>query len=217
MPDPVVVLVEDEPQIRRFLRATLIGQGYRLFEAGTGADGLVEISSRQPDVVIIDLGLPDIDGLEATRRIGKSQPATGVIILSMHASDEYVWQALSAGARGYLLKGASLAELELAISTVADDKTYLSPAISGNLVESYVHPASEHRANEILSPRQQEILQMIAESKSTKQIALALKISVKTVETHRSLLMKRLNVHDVASLVRHAVKIGLVDLQIRRS
>ena len=157
--------------------------------------------------------MPGISGLEATRRLGKISPATHIIILSVYASEEYVWQALRAGARGYLLKGASLAELELAIKSVAEGQVYLSPSISRNVIEEYLHPTGlEHRSGQNLTPRQREILQLIAEGKSTKQIALALEISVKTVDTHRSLLMKRLDIHDVAALVRYAVKIGLVFL-----
>lgn len=210
-----VLIADDHALVRAGIRALLdkVSAVEVVGEAADGHEALDLIKKHQPQVVLMDIAMPGINGLEATRRLGKSS-ATHIIILSMHASTEYVWQALRAGAHGYLLKGASLAELELAIKSVAADQIYLSPQISRGLVEEYLHPTGgEHRPIETLTPRQREILQLIAEGRSTKQIALGLKISVKTVDTHRSLLMKRLNVHDVAALVRYAVRIGLVSLQ----
>ena len=210
------MIADDHALVRAGIRALLekVTEVEVVAEAADGREALDLIRKHQPDVVLMDISMPGINGLEATRRLGKTEPATRTIILSMHASEEYVWQALRAGARGYLLKGSSLAELELAIKSVAADQLYLSPAISRNLIEEYLHPtSSERRSAESLTPRQSEILQLIANGKSTKGIALDLKISVKTVETHRSLLMKRLKVHDVAGLVRYAVRTGLVDLQ----
>lgn len=212
-----VLIADDHALVRAGIRALLekVAAVDVVAEAADGLEALDLIEKHRPEVVLMDIAMPGINGLEATRRLSKTGPATNIIILSMHVSEEYVWQALRAGARGYLLKGASLAELELAITLVAENQIYLSPPISKGLIEEYLHPTSsgEHRAIVSMTPRQQEILQMIAEGKSTKQIALRLNISVKTVDTHRSLLMKRLNVHDVASLVRYAVKIGLVNLQ----
>jgi DNA-binding NarL/FixJ family response regulator len=210
-----VLIADDHALVRAGIRALLekVATVEVVAEAADGHEALDLTGKHQPDVVLMDIAMPGLGGLEATRRFGKIAPATHVIILSMHDSEEYVWQALRAGARGYLLKGSSLAELELAIKVVAEDHIYLSPAISKSLIEDYLRPASEHRSIGNLTPRQREILRMIAEGKSTKQIALDLNISVKTVDTHRSLLMKRLNVHDLASLVRYAVKIGLVTVQ----
>jgi DNA-binding NarL/FixJ family response regulator len=207
-----VLIADDHALVRAGIRALLekVATVEVVAEAADGREALDLTGKHQPDVVLMDIAMPGLSGLEATRRFGKISPATHIIILSMHDSEEYVWQALRAGARGYLLKGASLAELELAIKVVAEDHIYLSPAISKSLIADYLRPASEHRAIGNLTPRQREILQMIAEGKSTKQIALDLNISVKTVDTHRPLRMKRLNVHDLASLVRYAVKIGLV-------
>ena len=210
-----VLIADDHALVRAGIRALLetVAEVEVVAEAADGREALDLVRKHQPDVVLMDIAMPGISGLEATRLLGKTSPDTHIMILSMHASEEYVWQALRSGARGYLLKGASLAELELAIKSVAEDQIYLSPSISRNLIEDYLRPTgSEHRSADSLTPRQREILQLIAEGKSTKQIALDLSISVKTVETHRSLLMKRLNVHDVASLVRYAVKIGLVNL-----
>jgi len=210
------LIADDHALVRAGIRALLekVTTVEVVAEAADGREALDLIKKHQPHVVLMDIGMPGINGLEATRRLGKSSPATHIIILSMYDSDEYVWQALNAGARGYLLKGSSLAELELAIKAVAEDKIYLSPSISRGLIDDYLHSTGgEHRSAENLPPRQREILQLIAEGKSTKQIALSLKISVKTVDTHRSLLMKRLNVHAVAGLVRYAVRIGLVNIQ----
>lgn len=135
------------------------------------------------------------------------------IILSMHADEEHVWQALQAGATGYLVKGAPLAELELAINSVAKGETYLSPGVSKPVISEYIRRTSEYGVSpDSLTSRQREILQMIGEGKNTKQIALTLEISVKTVESHRAQLMKRLGVRDIASLVRHALRLGLVTL-----
>lgn len=215
-PPTNVMIADDHALVRAGIRALLekVNEVEVVAEAADGREALDLIRKHQPDVVLMDIAMPGLNGLEATRRLGKTEPATRIIILSMHASEEYVWQALRAGARGYLLKGASLAELELAIKSVAADQIYLSPPISKSLIEEYLHPTGgERRPTESLTPRQSEILKLIANGKSTKQIALDLKISVKTVETHRSLLMKRLKVRDVAGLVRYAVRTGLVDLQ----
>jgi len=211
-----VLIADDHALVRAGIRALLesLATVEVVAEAASGFEALDLIEQHQPDVALMDIAMPGLSGLEAVRRLGQSCPTTRVIILSMHACDEYVWQALRSGAHGYLLKGASFAELEFAIKSVAENQIYLSPAISRHLIEDYLHlSGSDDRSIEHLSPRQREILQLIAEGKSTKQIALVLGISVKTVDTHRSLLMKRLKVHDLASLVRYAVKTGLVDLQ----
>src|SRR5436853_5132928 len=137
-----------------------------------------------------------------------------VIVLCMHASDVYVWPALRAGARGYLLKGDSRAELELALSSVVRGELYLSPPLSQQAITEYVQRTGKERAPaEKLTARQREILSLIAEGKSTKQVALQLNISVKTVESHRTQIMERLNIHDVAGLVRYAIKTGLVRIE----
>jgi len=172
------------------------------------------IAKRQPDIVLMDIAMPGLNGLEATRQIVKTWPPVRVIILSMHSSEEYVWQALRAGARGYLLKGASLAELELALSFVVRGEIYLSPPLSQQVIREYVQRTGKQRAREeTLTARQREILSLIAEGKSTKQVALQLNISVKTVESHRAQIMERLNIHDVAGLVRYAIRTGLVKIE----
>jgi DNA-binding NarL/FixJ family response regulator len=143
--------------------------------------------------------------------VTKECPTVKVVILSMHANEEYVLQALRAGACGYLLKDAAVAELELALQAVTRGETYLGPRISRCVIEGYLERLGNHRTlQEQLTPRQREIVQLIAEGKSAKEIAFELKVSVKTVEAHRAQLMRRLGIHDVAGLVRYAMRVGLV-------
>jgi DNA-binding NarL/FixJ family response regulator len=208
-----VLIADDHTLVRAGIRALLekLPEIQVVAEASDGRDALQMVKTHQPDVVLMDIAMPGLNGLEATRRMVKEFPRANVLILSMHASEEYVWQALSAGASGYLLKGAELAELALAIKAVTRGDTYLSPPISKQVIKDYVRRVGgEETLFERLTPRQREILQMIAEGATTKDIGKALEISVKTVETHRAQLMERLDIHDVAGLVRYAIKIGLV-------
>jgi DNA-binding NarL/FixJ family response regulator len=208
-----VLLADDHQLMRAGMRALLAGLAGVTVVAETG-DGreAVELAAKGANVVLMDIGLPGLNGLEATARIVKQHPQVKVVILSMHANEEYVRQALRAGASGYLLKDAAPAELELALRAVARGQKYLSPAISQRVVEDYLTQASAGRADaaaQLLTARQREILQLIAEGQSTKQIAAQLGVSVKTVETHRADLMKRLGIHDLAGLVRYALREGL--------
>jgi len=155
--------------------------------------------------------MPELNGLEATRRVAKTFPDVSVIILSIYSDEEHVYQAFRAGAAGYLLKGAAIEELEIAIRAVAQGETYLSPPVSRRVIMEYIRrTGGDPRSAERLSPRQTEVLQLLAEGKSMKQIALGLGISVKTVESHRAQLTERLDIHEVAGLVRYAIKKGLV-------
>ncbi len=155
--------------------------------------------------------MPELNGLEATRRVAKTFPDVSVIILSIYSDEEHVYQAFRAGAAGYLLKGAAIEELEIAIRAVARGETYLSPPVSRRVIMEYIRrTGGDPRSAERLSPRQTEVLQLLAEGKSMKQIALGLGISVKTVESHRAQLTERLDIHEVAGLVRYAIKKGLV-------
>lgn len=177
-------------------------------EAGDGREVLKLVSRLEPEVVIMDIAMPELNGLGAAERIHSSHPKTKVIILSMHADEEYVAQALRAGVAGYLLKGAARDELETALKVVTFGQTYLSPSISRQVVENFMHGGPTALSQ--LTSRQREILQLIAEGKSTREIAKLLHVSVKTVETHRSRLMERLDMHDTAALVRFAVSKGLI-------
>jgi len=180
-------------------------------EAADGREAVALVKSTSPNMVLMDIAMAGLNGLEATARIRKEFPRVRVIILSMHANEEYVLQTLRAGAAGYLLKDSATAELELAIHAVARGDTYLSPAISKRVIDDYLGRTSGQKSfAEQLTPRQREILQLIAEGKSTKEIAYLLNLSIKTVETHRTQLMDRLDIHDVPGLVRYAMRIGLV-------
>lgn len=183
-------------------------------EAGNGREALHLVGTHHPDIVLMDIAMPEMNGLEATARITKEFPKTKVIILSMHTNEEYVCQALKVGASGYVLKDSGTNELEIAVKAIARGETYLSPAVSKHLVVDYVRRVnSETNPLDQLTPRQREILQLVVEGKTTKDIADTLFISVKTVETHRTQLMERLNIHDVVGLVRYAIRMGLVVLE----
>lgn len=208
-----VLLAEDHTLVRAGIRALLESlEGVEVVaEAADGREALRLAQTHHPDILLMDITMKELNGLEAAARLAKERPATRVIILSMHADQAYVHQALQAGASGYLLKGSDLAELELALKAVARGDTYLSPAISRQVVQGYLR-ASEDAADPLatLTKRQREILQLIAEGRSTRQIAGTLGVTVKTVETHRAQLMDRLGIHDVPGLVRLAIRCGLV-------
>jgi len=208
-----IILAEDHALVRAGFRALLQSlEGIEVAaEAENGTEALELIERHIPDVVLMDIAMPGLNGLEATARATKSTPEVKVIILSMHANEEYVLQSLRAGARGYLLKDAGLSELQLALDSVASGQTFLSPAISKHVIDAYVERTSNKlEPFSILTSRQREILQLIAEGTTTKEIAQKLGVSVKTIETHRTQLMARLDIHDLAGLVRYAIRLGLI-------
>jgi len=211
---PVRILItDDHTLVRAGFRALLQSiEGLEVVaEAGDGREALLLVAAKNPDLVFMDIGMAGLNGLDATARITKDFPTVRVIILSMHTNEEYVLQALRAGAVGYLLKESGTAELELAVWAVARGETYLSPAVSKYVIADYVRRVGgEPNSLARLTPRQREVLQLIAEGHTTQEIAHTLKISVKTVETHRSQLMERLQIHDIAGLVRYAIRVGLV-------
>ncbi|HXF67691.1 MAG TPA: response regulator transcription factor [Burkholderiales bacterium] len=208
-----VILADDHTLVRAGLRS-LLGQLPEVevvAETGDGREVLALVPRHRPDIVLMDITMPGMNGLEATAHLRKDHPGVKVVILSMHASEEYVLQALRAGAAGYLLKDSATLELALALQAVARGETYLSPPISRQVVENYMRRVGEDvRPLAALTARQREILQLIAEGASTKDIARRLELSVKTVESHRAQLMERLGIHDVAGLVRFAIRHGLV-------
>lgn len=211
-----VVLADDHPVVRAGIRAMLerIGGIAVLGEASNGREALALVEKLRPQLLLTDISMPELNGLELAARVSECHPHVRVIILSMHSAEEYVWQALRAGAAGYLLKDTDAAEIELAVKEVAAGRSYLTSAVSKQVVENYLQrlgPAA--RPADILTPRQREILQAVAEGRSTKEIALAFGISVKTVETHRTQLMDRLNIHDIPGLVRYAMRAGMVPLE----
>lgn len=211
-----VVLVDDHVLIRAGLKALLhsVPNIQVVGEASDGHEAVQVVETIQPDVVIMDIAMANLNGLEAANRITRRWPKIKVLILSMHANEEYVGRALDAGATGYLLKGAEPAELELALKAVVRGETFLSPSISKQLVQDYLSHRKEKVGSVIeLTARQREVLQLIAEGCSTKDIANRLGLSIKTVETHRTELMRRLDIHDVAGLVRYAIRRGLVSTE----
>lgn len=208
-----ILLVDDHTLVRAGLRSLLerIPQVDSVCEAGSGAQAIEIVARLMPDIVIMDIGMKGMSGLEATARIKAGFPKVQVAMLSMFSSEEHVLQALRAGASGYLLKDAATAELPLALEAVAHGEVYLSPPISKQVVDAYMQrTGSGGPSPEMLTPRQREILVLIAEGASTKQIARQLDLSPKTVETHRAQLMERLGIHDMAGLIRFAVRTGLV-------
>jgi DNA-binding NarL/FixJ family response regulator len=208
-----IVLADDHTLVRAGFRALL--QSFPDFtivgEAANGKDALRLIEDLDPDVALIDISMPGLNGLETTVRATKEHSRTRVIILSMHADEEYVSQAIAWGAAGYLLKKASETELELAVRAVARGDNWLSPGVSRPVFASYArNPQALHGHFDVLTPRQREVLQLIAEGNSTKEIARRLELSVKTVETHRAQIMDRLGIHGVQGLVRYAIRMGIV-------
>lgn len=213
--DPTRVLIADDHVLVRAGLKSLLDKlpGIEVVaEANNGRDVLRLVAEHQPQIVLMDIAMPELNGIEATRQLTEQDPNVRVIMLSIHSEEEHVYQALRAGAFGYLLKGASIEELELAIRSVARGETFLSPKVSRPVIDEYVRRTHASRPGDNLSARQRQVLQLIAEGKTVKQVALELGISVKTVETHRAQLMDRLNIHDVAGLVRYAIKMGLVKI-----
>jgi len=208
-----VLLADDHALVRAGIRALLEGlEGVVVVaEAGNGGEVLELARKHRPDIVLLDISMPGIGGLEASAQLKQELPEVRVVMLSMHANEEYVLQALRAGASGYMLKDSATAELELALQAVMQGETYLSPRISKQMVEGYVQRVgAEQPAADHLTPRQRQVLQLIAEGLSTKEIAYRLELSVKTVETHRAQLMERLQIRDIAGLVKYAIRSGLV-------
>lgn len=212
---PIRVLVaEDHALVRAGIRSLLekIPGIEVVGEAADGREALEMLKTHPADVALLDVSMPELNGLEAAAQASSRFPKTRVLLLSMHSSEEYVRRALAAGAAGYLLKDAGTAELELAVRAAARGETYLSPAVSRAVIADYVRRIGPKTGSlESLTCRQREVLQMIAEGNTTKEIAKKLDIGVKTVETHRAELMRKLAIHDVAGLVRYAVRVGVVD------
>jgi DNA-binding NarL/FixJ family response regulator len=212
-----VLLADDHGLVRAGFRSLLekIPSVEVVAEACDGREALALLKTHRPDVVLMDIAMPSLNGLEAVAHASKEFSNTRVIILSMHTNEEYVVQALRAGASGYVIKDAAVSELGLAIQAVTSGGTYLSPRISKAMIEAYLDRTSDKCSPlERLTPRQQEIVQLIAEGNSTKEIAFLLNVSVKTVETHRGQLMDKLGIHDIPGLVRYAMRVGLVPPEI---
>lgn len=209
-----LLLADDHTLVRAGLRALLDGMdGVTVVaEADNGEQAVALAKALAPDVALLDITMPSLNGLQAAERILAQSPPPRVVILSMHAAEEYVNRALALGVSGYLLKDAATLELQAALEAVSAGQTYLSPRITSQLLESRLK-TGEGAARPGLTARQLEVLRLLALGKSVKEIAYDLQLSAKTVETYRAQIMERLDLHDLASLVRYAIRTGLVSAE----
>ncbi len=210
-----ILIADDHTLLRAGLRALLENMpGVEVVaEAGNGREALAAVEAHRPSVVLTDIAMAEINGLELAERLGRDFPEIKTIILSMHNQEEYVCRAIQAGAVGYLVKDSGTVELGLAIQAVARGESYLSPSVSKHVIADYLRrTGSDPHGHGLLTPRQREILRFIALGQSTKAIARTLGISVKTVETHRAQIMDRLDIYDIPGLVRYAIRNGMADL-----
>lgn len=210
-----VLLADDHTLIRAGIRALLEEiEGITIIaEAANGRDAVALAASENPGLVVMDISMKELNGIEATAQIKAASPETQVLILSMHTTEDFVRRALKAGASGYLVKDSAPLELRMAIEAILRGEHYITSRVSKHLVSQLMDGANSGGSSmEQLTPRQREILQMIAEGKTTKEIAFVLAVSAKTVETHRASLMERLDIHDVPGLVLYAVRQRLVSV-----
>ncbi len=212
-----IILADDHGIMREGLRALLEKQpGIEVIAEAENGRTTVELSRElKPDVVIIDISMPDLNGIEATRQIVAESPGVKVIALSMHSDRKFVREMLSAGASGYMLKDSAFEELDKAISTVNDNQTYLSPGVADTVVKDYLGKivTDNSAASIALTNREREVLQLFAEGKTTKQIASLLFVSIKTIETHRKQIMDKLGLNSIAELTKYAIREGLTSLE----
>lgn len=204
-----ILLADDHALIRQGLRALLEKHGYQIVaEASDGQEALRSVLEAHPDVAIVDISMPVLNGVDTARELKKSSPKTKVILLTQHDEEQYVTESLRAGVKGYVLKSQAGSDLIHAIQEVCRGSVYLSPKISRAVVDAYL--SKSYVASDPLSGRERQVLQLVGEGKSTKDIATQLGISVKTAESHRARLMKKLDIHETASLVRYAIRNGLI-------
>ena len=214
--NPIRVLIaDDHALVRAGIRALVekIEGVVVVGEAGKGSEALELARELRPDLMLLDITMPDGGGFEVLDQAKKKYPEMRIIVLTVHEAGEYAIRALREGAAGFLPKSAASTELELAIQTVVHGEVYISPETSRKTMLEYGKGATKRDLLATLSPRQREVLRLIAEGRTTKQIAQLLEISAKTVETHRAQLMERLGIHDVAGLVRYAIIVGLIEVE----
>ena len=213
-----VLLADDHTLMRQGVRSLLQAQSdiEIVGEAGTGRQAVEQAKALRPDVVVMDIAMPLLNGLEATRRILRQNPSSRVLILSTYSDDEYVQQLTEAGAAGYLLKDSAVTDLVNAIREAHQGRSYFSPPIARRLMhqfrERFVRGVPVMKRTDSLTPRETEVLQLIAEGKANKQIAAELSLGVKTIEHHRQQMMKKLNIHEIANLTRYAISKGIVEM-----
>jgi two-component system response regulator NreC len=210
-----IVLADDHAVMRTGLRLVLERQSdfSVVGEASDGREAVALVQREAPDVLVMDIGMPNLNGIEAARQVAGAAPQVAVVILSMHSDEAYVLRALKAGARGYLLKESAESDLIAAIRAVHAGKAFFSPAVSRMLVEDYVRQLQDREIEdsyELLTTREREILQLVAEGKSNKEVAAVLNLSLYTIETHRGNLMEKLGLHTVPELILYAVRKGVI-------
>jgi len=212
-----ILIADDHEVVRKGIRAILEAHpGWEASgESADGRDAVEKAAALKPDVVIIDIGMPQLNGLEATRQILKNRPNTKVLVLTMHESEQVVQQVLEAGARGYLLKSDASRDLVRAVEELLRNKTFFTSKVAQLVLDTFLRRrprADETGASNVLTPREREVVQLLAEGKSTKEVASALNLSVKTAETHRSNIMRKLDIHSVSELVLYAVRNNIVQV-----
>jgi two-component system, NarL family, response regulator NreC len=210
-----IVLADDHTVVRKGLRLLLESQSeFKVIgDAANGREAVAMAEENKPDVMVMDVAMPILNGIEAARQICASQPAIAIVFLSMHSDEGYVLKALKVGARAYLLKDSAEYDLINAVKAVSEGKAFFSPAISKMLAEDYVRQIEEHRVDDtydLLTTREREVLQLLAEGRSNKEVANILQLSLHTVETHRSNILQKLNLHTGAELILYAIRKGVV-------
>jgi DNA-binding NarL/FixJ family response regulator len=209
-----VLLADDHSIVRRGLRGLLDVEGLSVVaEASDGLEAIRLCEEHRPDLLILDIGMPKLSGIEVTARVHKMDRPPGVIILSVHGDESYIMRALAAGARAYLLKSATDEDLIPAVRAVASGKPFFSPAVTAVLVEDYVRQLKQRGLDDsyhLLTDREKEVLQLLAEGRSNKEVASLLDLGLSTVETHRGNLMQKLNLHSTAEIVLYAVRKGII-------
>jgi DNA-binding NarL/FixJ family response regulator len=210
-----ILLADDHTIIRSGLKLLLEQQpDFKVVaEANDGREAVELVSKHHPKVAVLDIGMPKLNGIEATQQIASQEPDTEVVILSMHADESYVLRALKAGARAYILKNSAEADLIRAVHSVADGKSFFSPVISKMLLEDYVRQIKDKHVEDsydLLTPREKEILQLLAEGRTNKEVANLLSLSVHTVDAHRGNILQKLNLHGIPELILYAVRKGII-------
>jgi len=204
-----ILLADDHQVVRQGLRALLEREQFQVIaEACDGHDAIKQARALRPDVAVLDVGMPQLNGLDAAREIIRGVPGVRTVLLTVHTEDTYVMAALRAGIKGYVLKNQAVADLVQAIREVCSGRTYLSPGISRAVVDACLTKSGIPA--DPLTVREREVLQLVAEGKTTKEVANVLGISAKTADSHRTRMMRKLDIHETASLVRHAIRLGLV-------
>jgi DNA-binding NarL/FixJ family response regulator len=211
-----ILIADDHEVARKGIRSLLeTKMGWEVCGEATDGREAVECASRlKPDVLLLDIGMPNLNGLDATRQILATNPGARILILTVHDSDQVVREVLAAGARGFVLKSDAGRDLVAAVEALQNRRTFFTPRVAQMMLEGYLRPPDENDpfGQQVLTPREREVIQLVAEGKTTKEVATALSLSVKTAETHRTNLMRKLDLHSVAALTLYAVRNGIVQI-----